>query len=261
MGEDDRVVVHVHDAASGPPPGRPRGCSSRSGCRCRCRGTAGCLPPRPGTAPRGPGTPGWPDDRTTGWPHRLSAGGPVGREVVLAAQPVVIHPGDIRRAGIQLRRLALAGGCPIRPLSCHCCVLLLECPQSTRRQRSTWPDDALDQSTASCLAARLTCRATAASTVRRAWLVITQAAVAGGVSAKSPSASRSGTGHQLLGGLLTHDREAAEDLLHDRPHRRNPEVEATAGRRLAEKGMGGGRRSPRRPARCNAMTGPGVLLW
>jgi predicted amidohydrolase len=36
----------------------PRGCCSRSVCRCRCRGTAGSRPRRPGTAPPGRGTPG-----------------------------------------------------------------------------------------------------------------------------------------------------------------------------------------------------------
>ncbi len=43
---------------------------------------------------------------------------PVGCVVVLAAQPVVIHPGDVRDAGVERRVLALAGGHITRRFAC-----------------------------------------------------------------------------------------------------------------------------------------------
>lgn len=51
--------------------------------------------------------------------NRLLGGLAVGGEVVLSSQPVVIHPGLVRNAGVKGRMLAQRAGTVVRP-GCWC---------------------------------------------------------------------------------------------------------------------------------------------
>ena len=52
--------------------------------------------------------------------NHLLGGLPVNREIILAAQPVVVDPGDVRHAGVQAARGRPARAeRALRPVSCH----------------------------------------------------------------------------------------------------------------------------------------------
>ena len=113
MGDRDRVGVDVDDPrVRRPRPGRPRARCRRSGCRSRCRGTAGCpASTRNRTARRRKARLACAALRHVGQASRTLAGQlPVDREVVRTAQVVVVHPGRVGSVEIELSR------CPRRSL-------------------------------------------------------------------------------------------------------------------------------------------------
>jgi len=111
VGEHDRVVVHVDHAAVG------RHCLRHLVGVVRRRDPGADVEelPDPGLGGEEPHDPGQErpvgphrhDDPRIGRDHRVT-GGAVGREVILAAQPVVMHPGAVGHLGV--KGLPVVGG-------------------------------------------------------------------------------------------------------------------------------------------------------
>ena len=106
------------------PTGRPRACCWRTGCRCRCPGTAD-----PGgrqvTHRPGEERPVIPDVTEDGRPDgdHLLGRLPVGREVGFAAKPVVVDPGRMRDGRVDVGRIGvLVRNDALPPRSRHGCT-------------------------------------------------------------------------------------------------------------------------------------------